>query len=260
MLSRRAFFARLLGHPEARAFLLNSLAVGEADSARDLDRVAALVPDPTLARRIYRHYAEELRHARVLRRHLEAEGFACTPLPPELDYERLAQRFAMGTPRARLDDPRPFDDADLLLFFAGSKAGEERACLELAALVRDLAADRTTAAVLRGIQADERRHVAYATAALCELASRSGRRPVVRALRAARRAEARAHRMVSRAFMARLLALLGAPRLVRAAAGASIDLACALRWLFPGGLDAPQLADPMPVPPRARPRADRAAR
>jgi hypothetical protein len=259
MLSRRAFFSRVLGHPEARRFLLNSLAVGEADSARDLDRAAALVPDPALARRVYRHYAEELRHARVLRRHLEAEGFAATPLPPELDYERLAQSFAMGTPRVRLDDPRPFDDEDLILFFAGSTAGEERACVELAALIRDLAADRPTAAVLAAIHADERRHVAYATAALCELAARRGRRPVVRALRAARRAEARAHRAVSRAFMARLLALLGAPRLVRVAAGVSIDLSCALRWLFPGGLDAPQIADPMPVPVRPRPRAARVA-
>lgn len=65
--------------------------------------------------------------------------------------------------------------------------------------------------------------------------------------------------MLSRPFMARLLALLGAPRLVRFAAVVSIDLGCALRWLFPGGLDAPQLEDPMPVPSRARPRATRAA-
>ena len=166
MLSRRSFFQRLLANGEARRFLLNSLAVGEAESAVDLDRVADHVPDPVLARRIYRHYAEEQRHARAFRRHLESEGFSCVPLPPELDYERLAQRFGMGTPKARLDDPRPFDDDDLILFFAGSKAGEERACAEMEGLIRDLAADAPTAELLRSIHSDELRHVSYATAAL----------------------------------------------------------------------------------------------
>jgi hypothetical protein len=55
--------------------------------------------------------------------------------------------------------------------------------------------------------------------------------------------------------MARLLAILRAPRAVRAAAGLAIDAGCAARWLFPGGLDAPRIADPMPVPARARRRA-----
>ena len=53
----------------------------------------------------------------------------------------------MGTPKARLDDPRPFDDSDLILFFCGSKAGEERACAEMAELIRDLDGDPETAAV-----------------------------------------------------------------------------------------------------------------
>jgi hypothetical protein len=228
--------------------------VGEAESARDLDRVADHVTDVVLARRIYRHYAEELRHARVFRRHLEAAGWECTPLPPELDYERLAQRFGMGTPRARLDDPRPFDDDDLILFFAGSKAGEERACQEMEALIRDLAADAPTAELLKAIHGDELRHVAYATEALQALAARCGRRRVERVLRAARRAEARAHHVVSRAFMGRLLAILGVPRAIRAAAGLAVDAGCAVRWLLPGGLDAPRIADPMPVPTRARRR------
>jgi hypothetical protein len=176
---------------DARRFLLNSLAVGEAESAQDLDLVADRVTDPVLARRIYRHYAEELRHARAFRRHLEAEGWACTPLPPELDYDRLAQRFGMGTPRARLDDPRPFDDDDLILFFSGSKAGEERACQEMEGLIGDLAADQPTAEAAAGDPRDELRHVAYATEALRTLAARCGRRASSGALeRSARRARA----------------------------------------------------------------------
>jgi hypothetical protein len=83
VLSRSAFFRRILGTPAAREFLLNSLAVGEADSALDLDRVAEHVTDPLLSRRIYRHFAEEQKHARRFRQLLEAQGFRATPLPPE---------------------------------------------------------------------------------------------------------------------------------------------------------------------------------
>lgn len=248
MLSRGAFFRRILYTPRAREFLLNSLAVGEADSAKGLDRVAEHVPDARLAARIYRHYAEEQKHARLFRRHLEAQGYRATPLPAELDYERYAQRYGMGTPNARLDDPAPFDDADLILFFAGSKAGEERACAEMAELIRDLAADAETAALLRSIHADEIRHVSYATEELNRLAAAGYRPLVLRTLRAARRAEARAHRAVSRAFMGRLFELLGVPRVVRFFGGLAIDAGFLLRWLFPGGLDAPRLRGAMPVP------------
>jgi rubrerythrin len=248
VLSRSAFFRRILACPPARELMLNSLAVGEADSAVGLDRVAEHVTDPLLSRRIYRHFAEEQKHARLFRRHLEERGFRCAPLPPELDYERYAQRFRMGTPKARLDDPRPFDDADLILFFAGSKAGEERACAELEALIADLGADPETVALLRTIHADELRHVSYATEELQRLAAAGLAGRVRSELRAARRAEARAHRAVSRAFMARLMALLGVPRPIRAFAGLAIDASFAWRWLFPGGLDAPRVANPMPVP------------
>ena len=248
MLSRSGFFRRILASPAAREFLLNSLAVGEADSALDLDRVAEHVSDPVLSRRIYRHFAEEQKHARLFRQHLEAQGFRCTPLPPELDYERYAQRYGMGTPKARLDDPTAFGDDDLILFFCGSKAGEERACAEMEGLIRDLAADPATARLLRVIHGDELRHVSYATQELQRLAEGGRRARVVRQLRAARRAEARAHRAVSRAFMKRLLGLLGVPRAIQVFAGLSIDASFLARWLFPGGLDGPRVANPMPVP------------
>lgn len=251
MLSRRSFFRRILANAEARELLLNSLAVGEADSARDLDRVAAHVEDPVLSRKIYRHFAEENKHARLFRRHMEAMGFAVKPLPPELDYETLVQRYAMGTPKARLDDPRPFDLDDLVTFFSGSKAGEERACAEMEGLIASLE-DPDTVRVLEEIHADEIRHVSYATEELNRIAEAGHRPLVLRRLRQARRAEASAHRIVSRAFMARLMAILGAPRWIRFFGGLSIDLAFVLRWLRPGGLDRPILADAMQVPDRPR--------
>lgn len=259
MLSRRSFFSRILGNSEARELLLNSLAVGEADSAVDLDRVAAHVSDPVLSRKIYRHFAEETKHARLFRRHLEAMGFQVKPLAPELDYEGLVQRFAMGTPKVRLDDPRPFDVDDLVTFFCGSKAGEERACAEMEGLIEDLAQERATADLLREIHADEIRHVSYATEELCRIAESGQRRLVLRRLRAARRAEARAHRTVSRAFSRRLLEILGAPAIVRFFAGVAIDAGFVVRFLFPGGLDRPKVADAMVTPDRPKNLAGRPA-
>ncbi|CAG0980634.1 hypothetical protein MYXO_01834 [Myxococcaceae bacterium] len=253
LLTRRSFFRRLLANREARELLLNSLAVGEGDSAKDLDRIAAHVPDPILARKIYRHFAEETKHARLFKRHLESMGFEVRPLAPELDYETLAQGFEMGTPKARIDDPRPFDVGDLVTFFCGSKAGEERACAEMAGLIESLADDRATVALLEEIHSDEIRHVSYATEELQRIAESGHRDLVVSKLRAARRAEARAHRIVSRAFMRRLMTILGAPSFVRFFAGISIDFAFVMRFLFPGGLDRPIVADAMHTPETAKP-------
>jgi hypothetical protein len=248
VLTRRSFFRRLLANQEAREFLMNSLAVGEADSALDLDRVAEHVQDEVLSRRIYRHHAEEKRHARLFGKRLADLGFAPHPLPEELDYERYAQRFGMGTPKARLDDPRAFDEDDIILFFAGSKAGEERACAEMQGLIGALSEDPETVALLRTIHADEVRHVSYATEELQRLSALGKREKVLEQLRAARRAEARAHRLVSRAFMGHLMRMLDYPRWVQFFAGIQIDLMFGLRWLFPGGLDQPIIANAMPIP------------
>lgn len=252
MLSRRSFFRRILANPASRELLLNSLAVGEADSAVDLDRVAAHVEDPALSRKIYRHFAEETRHARLFRRHLESMGFSVHPLPPELDYEKLVRGYAMGTPRSRLDDPRPFDTKDLVTFFCGSKAGEERACAEMAGLIDSLGEDPPTVALLREIYDDEIRHVSYATEELGRIAAAGHRPLVLQTLRAARRAEARAHRAVSRAFMQRLMEIVGAPWIVRFFARVAIDVGFVLRFVLPGGLDRPLVADAMQTPERPK--------
>jgi hypothetical protein len=262
VLTRRAFFRRITARPEARELLLDSLAVGEASSALDLDRFAEHVRDPLLARKIYRHYAEERKHARLFARHLESLGFRAKPLPPELDYETALQRHHVGTPKARLDDPRPLSDEELVTFLAGSKAGEERGCAEMAGLADALEeCDPATSALLREIHADEIRHVSYVTEELQRLAARGHATRVRRELRTARRAEAHAHRDVSRAFMRRLMSSIGVPWPVQVLAGLVIDAGFLVRWLWPGGLDSPIVADAMPGPDsranaaRARSRA-----
>jgi rubrerythrin len=257
---KRRFFRQILAEPKARELLLNSLAVGEADSAKDLDRIADHVQDEALSRKIYRHFAEENKHARLFRKHLESQGFTPKPLPPELDYETTGQRYGMGTPKARIDDPRPFDLDDLILFFCGSKAGEERACKEMEGLIDSLADDPKTVEVLKEIHHDEIRHVSYATEELNKIAAAGHSSKVVRTLRAIRRNEARAHRQVSLAFMRRLMQILGYPAWVRFFAAIAIDVEFAQRYLFPGGLDQPILMNAMPTPlDRARETAGSAS-
>ncbi len=257
MLSRRSFFRKLLDNPRARELFMNSLAVGEADSAVGLDRVAEHIADPIVARKVYRHYAEEVKHARLFGQHLEKTlGVSPKPLPPELDYEQYVRRYEMGTPASRLDDPTPFSDDELITFFVGCKAGEERAMAEMGDLVRDLGADPETVEVLEIIHGDEIRHVSYATEELNRLADAGNRERVVQELRRARRAEARAHRHVSRAFLGRLMEILEVPRAIRFFAGLSIDVQCVLRILSPGGLDRPLVENPMPVPEGPRGQGD----
>ncbi len=181
-------------------------------------------------------------------KHLESQGFTPKPLPPELDYEKTGQLYSMGTPKARIDDPRPFDTDDLIVFFCGSKAGEERACKEMAGLIDALVEDPKTVEVLKEIHLDEIRHVSYATEELNKLAAAGHASKVVRVLRATRRSEARAHRRVSLAFMKRLMTILGYPAWVRFFAAIAIDLEFAKRYLFPGGLDRPILVNAMPTP------------
>jgi hypothetical protein len=197
---------------------------------------------------MYRHFAEENKHARLFEKHLESQGFTPKPLPPELDYEKTGQRYSMGTPKARIDDPRPFDTDDLIVFFCGSKAGEERACKEIAGLIGALVEDPKTIEVLKEIHLDEIRHVSYATEELNKLAAAGHTSKVVRVLRATRRSEARAHRCVSLAFMKRLMTILGHPGWVRVLAAIAIELEFAKGYLFPGGLDQPIVVTAMPMP------------
>ena len=129
MLSRSGFFRRILASPAAREFLLNSLAVGEADSALDLDRVAEHVPDPVLA-------AQDLS---PLRRGAEARaavppasrgaGLSLHAAPRRSSTtSATSSATAWARPGRASTIRRPSTTHDLILFFCGSKAGEERAC------------------------------------------------------------------------------------------------------------------------------------
>jgi hypothetical protein len=249
MLSKRSVFRDLMARPRAYHFFLNALAVGEADSARDLGRVAEHIADARIRAKVQRHYEDETKHGRLMAERLAELGIAPERLPPDLDYDQALQNLGYGLHYSRLDDPRPFDDGDLLDFFVGSKVNEERAVAEMEGIIEHLAADAETHARLAEILHDEYRHVAYATHELNLLAARGHRDRINQMLRRFRRLEARAHRMVSINFMERLLRLLGYPAVVRWGARLAIEAGYVGRLLFPG----PDL-EPAParVPPLSR--------
>jgi ferritin-like protein len=234
MLSKRSVFRDLRARPQAYHFFLNALAVGEADSARDLGRVAEHIADPRIRAKVERHYADEQKHGRLMTDRLRELGLTPEPLPPDFDYDQALQRLGYGLNYSRLDDPRPFDDQDLLDFFVGSKVNEERAVAEMEGIIDHLAPDAPTHARLAEILRDEYKHVAYATHELNLLAARGHRDRINAMLRRFRRLEARAHRMVSIHFMERLMRLLGYPALVRWGARLAIEGAYLWRLAFPG--------------------------
>jgi hypothetical protein len=247
MLTRKSFFTHLVKNREAYHFLINAFAVGEADSARELGRVAEHITDPELRAKVERHYSDELKHGRIMSERLRELGGEPRPLPPELDYDQELQRLGYGLAYSRLDDPRPLDDAELIEFFVGSKINEERAISEMEELVEHLAADPGTQERLVELLNDEYYHVAYATQELNRLADRGHREHINTRLRHCRRLEAYAHRVVSVHFMDRLLGLLGYSALTRLGARLAVEASYSWRWMFPGS----DLEPETPKPPRA---------
>jgi len=247
MLTRKGFYGHLLRNREAYHFLINAFAVGEADSARELDRVAEHITDPELRARVERHYSDEMKHGRIMSERLRELGGKPQPLPPELDYDQALQRLGYGLAYSRLDDPRPLDDEELIEFFVGSKINEERAISEMEELIDHLAPDPGTQERLIELLNDEYYHVAYATRELNRLANRGHREHINTRLRQCRRLEAYAHRVVSAHFMGHLLDLLGYSALKRLGARLALEAGYSWRWMFPG----PDLEPDTPKPPRA---------
>lgn len=215
MLSKRSIFRDILANPEAHKFLLNSLAVGEADSAKGLDRVAELMPEPATKKRVLIHHAEEQKHGRLFGDRLRRSGAEPTALPPELDYENALQATGFGLPMDRLKDDAPFTPDDEIKFFCGARINEERAVREMRNLIPELKSDADTYAVLDEILRDEYGHLAYSAFELARLA-KAGHEARIRATMVAyRKKEAKVHGDLSIAFMERLTKILGYPAPVR---------------------------------------------
>jgi len=248
--SEDQFFKDILANPEAKRFMLNSLSTGETEGGKDLHRVSEHCVDPELKVKVERHYRDEIKHGVLFAKHLRAQGHEPTPLDSALDYDKQLQALDFGTSVARIDDPRPFDEEDWILFFVGSKVTEETANRDMPTLRRGFESDLDLLQTMDEVMEDEVRHVTYATEELQRLAAKGHAVRIDRMLKRHRRLEAKAYRNVSVAFIDRITRILGYPFYLRWV----MKLACHVQYLgkliSPGpGLEEPRTGVlPAPAP------------
>jgi len=241
--SEEQFFKDILANPVAKRFMLNSLSTGETEGGKDLHRVAEHCVDPELKVKVERHFRDEIKHGVLFGKHLRADGHEPTPLEPDLDYDKQLQALDFGTSVARINDPRPFDDEDWLLFFVGSKVTEETANRDMPTLRRGFETDPELLKTIDEVMEDEVRHVTYATVELQRLAAKGDRAKVNRMLWRHRRLEAKAYRIVSCAFIDRITRILGYPFYLRWV----MKLACHVQYLWKQVSPGPGLEEATPA-------------
>ena len=154
------YMQKLFSTAEGRAHVLAQAADGESSGESAIFANAlAQVDDPELQRVIRRHRDDELRHERLFRERLAAQG-AKYALPEELRLVPRVDREAGGI----ID--RPIRDAHgVLEAYALLQALEERAVFSFGLFIQAMRpVDAATAEVMEQILDDERRHLKYCAA------------------------------------------------------------------------------------------------
>ena len=156
-----AFTRQFVATPIGRAHVLSQLADAEDNGETQMfDRALALVDDPKLAQLIVRHRADELRHGKLFRDRLAAQGVDPGPLDDELKILVQIDRDLGGIFDRPITDARGVMEAYLLL-----QVLEERAINQFSMIERAFRpVDAATADVLREVADDERRHLRYCDA------------------------------------------------------------------------------------------------
>jgi hypothetical protein len=144
-----------------RAFLYAFLiGAEEADERGVFDRLLARVDDPELHQLVRTHRDDELRHAAMLREHVERAGLDTIAIPAELQVVPFIDRAL-----DRVADRFVADEAGVMEAYLLLQVLEERAVAQYPLFARALCAvDPAGAAVVLAIVRDEERHVKYARA------------------------------------------------------------------------------------------------
>jgi rubrerythrin len=161
----RFFFSRLFATPRGRAFFLSTMAdAEESDEAGVFDALLERVDDPKLHKMVRRHADDETRHAELLRGRVRAiveqHGIDMPAPPPGLGIVPLLDEMLGGLAEKFVAKERSVMDAYVLL-----EVVEDRAVQEFPRVAEALEPfDPESAAVVRSIWEDEKRHVLYARA------------------------------------------------------------------------------------------------
>ena len=155
------FLSRLVANPRGRAFLLSFMAdAEEADEAGVFEALLERVDDPKLNKLVKKHMDDEARHADMLRARVRAIGVTPPAVPRELSIVQRLDGMLGGMGAGFVAETRTIMDAYVLL-----EVIEDRAVVQFPKIAAALApVDPESAATVRSIWEDEKRHVLYAQA------------------------------------------------------------------------------------------------
>jgi rubrerythrin len=156
-----AFFERLVSTPEGRAHVLATCADAEStDEGRVFEHLLDQVDDPELKRLVKRHQEDELRHAELFRNCLARTGVKPPVVP---DHLKLLGRVDALTGNV-MHEPIT-SRAGVMRAYLVLQVLEERATTQFPIHIRAYdRVDPESARVVRGILADEERHLKYCRA------------------------------------------------------------------------------------------------
>lgn len=209
MLSTRSIFLEIRRDPRAFQLLMSIAAKGETQGGWENERIAALTPDPALARKVLRHGADETKHGLMFSKLLRKAGLDEVPVPADADYCMMLESRGIGLPHGRLGRDEPLGLEEILQYLVHSKVTEERAFDEVNRLLRVFGGDAELAPSLRVIAEDEINHLCYAHEELLRLSGQGHGDRIAGMLKAYALAEIRVYRDVGLAFVRHMAALLG---------------------------------------------------
>lgn len=171
---------QVVHNPGLHLFILKNYHYTEEFGGAELRRVARLVNDPDLKRKIEQHSADEDKHASLFKqRILELGGSpALTPAEMNVAFFRRFDSFGLGISPQRFDADTPLEVSELIPFLVPLKVEEDAGRTIFQAHLQASNDDTKTQSMLAEILQDEHRHAAYLTEAL-EKFGREGYQPSI---------------------------------------------------------------------------------
>jgi hypothetical protein len=224
VLSARGVFEEILDNDESFQLFCSIGASGELQGGWENGRIAALAPDSQrhLRPRIYRHGADEDKHARIFLSLLRRRGLDTVDVPPSTDYTMILERQGYGLAHEKLRADDTLTERDLIVYLAHSRVTEQRASEQMQLMLKHFADRADIGRAVMTIADDEDRHLAYCNEELLHLSDAGHDGTIRRILRETALAEIRVYRDVSLAVMDHMGRILGWSKAKAAVLGAGI--------------------------------------
>lgn len=208
MLSASSIFQEIKSDPDAFRFFVSVAAKGETQGGWENGRIAELLDDEVLRPKVLRHGEDESKHGRIFRRLLEQRGLRCVEVAPEADYCMHLERWGIGLSHRRLETSKPLSEEEVISYLVHSRVTEQRAAEEVDLMVKLFGDDPDIGPAVRMIADDEINHLSYCHEELLRLSAEGWEEYIRRMLEAYAKAEIKAYRKTSLAFVDRMADIL----------------------------------------------------